>query len=729
MKNHSDPDHQTLARGEQNKTALWQSVVISVVSVAIFFTLLEGGLAFLGVKPALQSRDPFVGFVSNIPLFIEKTDTDSQKIMATAVNKLSFFNPQQFPKEKAPGTYRIFCLGGSTTFGRPYDDTTSFPGWLRELLPVADSRRNWEVINAGGISYASYRVATLMEELALYEPDLFIIYSGHNEFLEERTYRKMREIPSFIKSTASLLTQTRTWTAMRSVLASLGIMPRMQQDKRVQLSAEVNTALSRSAGPDLYERDNTLKDRILMHYRISLERMVDIARSAGAEVIFVTPASNLKDSSPFKSQHTAGLDETAKKRSKELISQALDLINDSEWTGALKALDQALSIDPLYAELHYRRGKVLFALGRHEEAGVSFTRALDEDVCPLRALSPMQNILAKVASAKDVPLVDFIDILKQRLLTDHDHQIAGQEYFLDHVHPTIEGNRILAAALVREMIGDGIVQPSENWGEDAVSAVGSRVEEGLDLKYHMKSLVNLARVLNWAGKSEDAGRLAKQALESGIEDPELIAVAARIMATLSEQQKDIIQARKYYRIALAATPDSPELHFQLGLMAMNSHTRDFDVAASHLLFASTFWPEHDMVHMTFGLTMAERRRYSTAYASISEALRLNPQNREAGAALARLRTLPGGSKEYTAPPKVSLKTYESGSPHMIMQMRKDSNGRYIPHGILTEWYEGGELKRLLDYADGVPHGAEITWDRSGNVISRAEFRQGVRMIG
>ena len=49
------------------------------------------------------------------------------------------------------------------------------------------------MINAGGISYASYRVAVVIKELARYEPDLFIIYTGHNEFLEERTYRTLIE--------------------------------------------------------------------------------------------------------------------------------------------------------------------------------------------------------------------------------------------------------------------------------------------------------------------------------------------------------------------------------------------------------------------------------------------------------------------------------------------------------------------------------------------------------
>ena len=118
----------------REKLALWQAVVTPLVAVGVFFGLLEGVLALVGVEPVLRSEDPFVGFVSNVPLFVDATDADGRQILTTAENKLVFFNRQQFSREKAPGTYRIFCLGGSTTYGRPYDDTTSFAGWLRERL-------------------------------------------------------------------------------------------------------------------------------------------------------------------------------------------------------------------------------------------------------------------------------------------------------------------------------------------------------------------------------------------------------------------------------------------------------------------------------------------------------------------------------------------------------------------------------------------------------------------
>jgi protein O-GlcNAc transferase len=46
-------------------------------------------------------------------------------------------------------------MGESTTYGHPYNDATSFNGWLREFLAAMAPDRGWEAINAGGISYGS----------------------------------------------------------------------------------------------------------------------------------------------------------------------------------------------------------------------------------------------------------------------------------------------------------------------------------------------------------------------------------------------------------------------------------------------------------------------------------------------------------------------------------------------------------------------------------------------
>ena len=63
----------------------------------------------------------------------------------------------------------------------------------------------------------------------------------------------------------------------------------------------------------------------------------------------------------------------------------------------------------------------------------------------------MGRIVAEVAKEQGVILVDFIEFLEQRMQSAHGHPILGQEYFLDHVHPTIEGHKILAVALIDAM--------------------------------------------------------------------------------------------------------------------------------------------------------------------------------------------------------------------------------------------------------------------------------------
>ena len=317
---------------------------------AVFFGVLELVLAAVGVRLVRYEEDLYVGFSSQIPLYVEHPE--SAENMKTADNKLAFFNSQQFSKHKLSGAYRIFCVGGSTTFGRPYDDTTSYSGWLRELLPQVDSSRAWEVINAGGISYASYRVALLMEELVQYKPNLFVIYTGHNEFLERRTYASVIETPFAVRGLGALLSGTRTFSALHRLLNA------PKNSAATQLFGEVNTILDESVGLDGYTRDDNLRKQVLAHYRYNLRRMIDIARSEGTEVVLITPGSNLRDCAPFKSEHRNLLSGIELRQCRSLIETAEKSYHADNFNEALSALDQARKIDNRHAYLHYLRGRV-----------------------------------------------------------------------------------------------------------------------------------------------------------------------------------------------------------------------------------------------------------------------------------------------------------------------------------------------------------------------------------
>ena len=302
-----------------------KNVLFTFIIVTGFFGASELILASMGVTPVLLTDDPFVGFAENVPQFVETTAADGSVILSTANNKRGLFNYQEFPKEKAGNGYRIFCMGGSTTYGRPYYDKVSFCGWLREYLQAADPLRNWEVINAGGISFASYRVAKLMGEVKQYQPDLFIVYSGQNEFLEERSYGALAELPSWLINLNATLSGTRIYTAMKDLIDAMQSGSLQQAKQHYKLSGEVEEVLNYTVGPESYHRDDALKRQIITHYRLNLMRMVRIARSADADIVFVQPAINIKDMSPFKSEHRDGLDEQAQQDWEALYQRAADL--------------------------------------------------------------------------------------------------------------------------------------------------------------------------------------------------------------------------------------------------------------------------------------------------------------------------------------------------------------------------------------------------------------------
>ena len=676
---HSRKPHAHEPPPHRPKLPAWKKALFALVTVGGFFVLLEILLALGGVEPVLYAEDPYVGFAGNIPLLVEEKAADGQVHMVTAPNKIKWFNKQRFLKKKPLGTYRIFSMGGSTTYGRPYDDALSFSGWLREFLPLADPSRQWEVINAGGISYASYRVTVVMEELIQYQPDLFIIYSGHNEFLERRTYSEIIEAPKALTAVGGLASRTRLYAAGQKILTATSNQPTEPNNAETLLKGEVDAMLDHAVGPEDYTRDETLREQVLAHYRFNLNRMIDIARSRGADVVLVTPASNLKDASPFKSEHRRDLSSADLLRFDDLYARVQEARKTGELDDALAALDGAAAIDGRYAELHYRRGLVLYDLGRYPEAKTALRRALDEDICPLRALTPMREIVLEVADQRQAPLIDFARIIEDR----SENGVPGADYFHDHVHLTGGGYRLLALQFIDTLAGQKIVELSDTWDDAAIAAATREVEGRLDQQAHGVALRNLAKVLDWAGKFEEAGRLAASAAELFGEDAESsymvgrsaeergeLDEAVRHFRRATELKPDYIQphmrlakalmsqgsyedAIEHFRQALRIKPDAAAPHNNLG-MALMSLER-FEEAISHYGQALRIRPEYAAAHSNLGIALMLQGKLDEAISEFREALRLNPNYAEAQSNLGSALLSQGKVEEATEQFRHSLR--------------------------------------------------------------------------
>ncbi|MGB5426120.1 MAG: tetratricopeptide repeat protein, partial [Gammaproteobacteria bacterium] len=607
-----------------------KNVLFTFIIVTGFFGASELILASMGVTPVLLTDDPFVGFAENVPQFVETTAPDGSVILKTANNKRGLFNYQEFPKEKAGNSYRIFCMGGSTTYGRPYYDKVSFCGWLREYLQAADPLRNWEVINAGGISFASYRVAKLMGELKQYQPDLFIVYSGQNEFLEERSYGALADLPSWLINLNAALSGTRVYTAMKDMIDAMQTGSLQQAKQHYKLSGEVEEVLNYTVGPESYHRDDALKRQIVTHYRLNLMRMVRIARSADADIVLVQPAINIKDMSPFKSEHRDGLDDQAQKDWEALYQRATVLQEAGNLPEALLVYQQAREMDDRYAEIHYRIGQVLFSLGRYDEAETSFRQAVEEDVAPLRMLDSMQQIVADIAASEDVPMIDFPGIIREAYLQHYDHAVFGKEYFPDHVHTNMEGYRLLGLALFDYLASQDIVIPDASWNDARIDAVSEAVIAGLDPGAEAYTFINLGKVLDWAGKFEEAYNLFKRAQDILGPNAAIYDRLARSSYGLGKYDEAIHYLHELQRIA----PEIPGAHSRLAMIY--ERLGKTDAAIEHCRAELEIKPDDHHVHAALANLLVNKGDDAAALAHYNTALQLEPDNQYARVELAQL---------------------------------------------------------------------------------------------
>ncbi len=633
-------------RRSRTRRALKQAL-----AVLAFFVVLEGVLALCGVQPLAAAEDPYAGFAGSLPLFVEERAADGTATMVTAPGKLELFNAQSFPAIKPPGTTRIVSLGGSTVYGHPYDDRVSFSGFLREMLPAVDGSRAWEVINCGGISYASYRELLVLEELLRYQPDVVIVYSGPNEFLEQRTYGDLGSAPPALLRFGALLSRTRTFAAARRLVRALRVLPADGAAGEAaggaaadpsdgagarggtRLPAEVRTRLDDAAGLSRYTRDDALRDDVLAHFRFNLGRMADRARAAGARILFVTPASELRDCAPFKREHGPGLSAADAAAVDALLARAAALGQPAGGQApgpeALALLSQAVALDPRDALAQDRLGEALFAARRFDEARAALERARDEDVCPLRPLTAMRGIVLDAAREHGADALDFVAVLDEQCERTLGHRVPGHEQFLDHVHLNVAGYRLLAQSLLEKLETMGVVHDSDGQASAgraaALAAACERVEARLDPEQQGFALRNLAKTLGWAGKEDEARRLAQQTLAVlGDGDSESHFLLGNFAAHAGRNDEAVAE----YRRAVAIDGAYVEAWLNLADTLLRAGRPDEALAALDRVAA--LQPDNAQALSIRGLLLDAQGRRDEALAALSRAHDLAPGDAQIG---------------------------------------------------------------------------------------------------
>ncbi len=401
-------------------------------------------------------HDPFAGFSNLVPMFEAAERSDGIRILRTA-DPPRFNTPQEFLADKPEGSFRIFVVGGSSAAGVPYSFDLAFSGWLQRRFDAELPDVPIEVVNAARSAYASRRLLAVTRELAHYEPDLLIIYSGHNEWGEARFYRHLIGVNPILFRLRVGLASTRLYAVVSRALG-VGAGPEASPvrfddvDNAMQMFAVANRRLE---GEAVSEREMLYREE---HYRHNLEQMIFAMHAVGAQVMLVTLAQNLADWPPGASSHRIDLSPAEQAAWEEHVARGRELA-PGDCTGALAEWTRALRIDDQFAQLHFEVANCQRALGQLEGARHHYLQASDLDRIPHGAPSRYNEVLRELAAEHGTLLVDVEEILAG----ESPGGLVGNNLFVDFAHPDLGAQQRIARAIAQELKDQGIPAGRDRW--------------------------------------------------------------------------------------------------------------------------------------------------------------------------------------------------------------------------------------------------------------------------
>ncbi|MEO1995866.1 MAG: hypothetical protein ABGZ17_11390, partial [Planctomycetaceae bacterium] len=470
----------------------WRRVVFPVLAVGLGFAAiasLECLLWAFDIADPAEVQDPLVGFGTTRPLFEINRETQQYR---TAASRAIYFGTQQFPVQKPVGQFRAFCLGGSTVRGRPYRTATSLAKWLELELAGRCPDRDFQVVNCGGLSYASYRLIPVLREVLTYEPDLIVLATGHNEFLEDRTFQDIK-----FRSRGRRWLEERVYGLRLARLIGQLRGAKGPKRKEKELTKDVEARLDEASGYASYHRNEAWRSQVVAQFDRSLETIVKMCRDAKIPLVLVQLGCNLRDCPPFKSEHRDDLKPTQEQAWQQAF-EAGTKAEEHDISEALGHYLRAEQLDDQFALLHFRIAQCLDFLTKYDEARAAYIRARELDICPLRKLQVVGEILARTAEQEHVPLVDAEATIRATSLNG----IPGFREYVDHVHPSIGMHQLMGRLVAEKVIAEGWVKASSDWPEG--TGAGNRRQvyfeyfNGLGPTYLSNGSRRLGWLENWA---------------------------------------------------------------------------------------------------------------------------------------------------------------------------------------------------------------------------------------
>jgi len=360
-----------------------------------------------------------------------------------------------FEIRKSKRTKRIFCLGESTMAGFPYDFHATAPGFLRDRLQTLLPQYNIEVINVGLSAVGSFIVRDFIQELIPFEPDLFIVYVGHNEFYGAYGVGSRvagRGGPWLTQLTLSLL-RFKTFLLLRDVYG--WALKHFFSDSPQQ----EGTLMGEMAADQEIRFNSPLYKEARDIFRDNLSSIITTAKSHQIPIIFGALVSNIKDRPPFVSLSDLMISEGERERWKRVVASGDSALKNRAIERAEIYYRTATEIDLSNPSAYHKLGQVLYQLGKFEEAKHDFIWAKDRDALRFRATEDFHHDLIDICQANEVPVAR----LDSAFETASTHRIMGNELILEHLHPTVDGYFLMGETFFQVIAKNNLLVPAQEW--------------------------------------------------------------------------------------------------------------------------------------------------------------------------------------------------------------------------------------------------------------------------
>ena len=411
--NHQPP--KPVVSSKNNKIIVFKIIAL-LLPIVIFF-MLEAGLHIFG-------------YGHDVRLFVEDKENTGYLVMNPHASERYFTSDvnattgvfEPFRKKKAPGTFRVFVLGESTTLGFPYMGSASFDRWLFYRLMHTFPDREFEIINVSLTAVNSYTVLGFAKEVVNYEPDAVMIYCGQNEYYGALGVGSTSQLGNHRALIQSIL-YLRSFRLVQLMENGYTGIRKMMKGNVVDKS---ETLMKRMAAKQEIPFRSALYKRGIEQFQRNMEDVCNVLSKRKIPVFISNLVSNEKDLEPFISS------------GKNTASSAIYQYHLAE--KFLKAGD-------------YTTSKKLFVLAK------------ELDMLRFRAPDTLNDIIAGFPHKyTGVYLVD-----SKKLFELHSpHGIIGNETLLEHVHPNLYGYSLLSDAFYQSLKQHKLI-PSDLQNEISLS--------------------------------------------------------------------------------------------------------------------------------------------------------------------------------------------------------------------------------------------------------------------